>query len=255
MLIRRTGERSTLGGAIVEASITSLRNGRHFRAHLFDDRVFVLDEMILGGQYLSELRRLRRNIESRATDGAIHVIDAGANVGLFTLFASTVVGPPIRSHGFEPFEENRRLCGRNWRSQGHRVHSAALSDRDAREAVLYVRSTTGATIMSEEPGADDSPVVTVQTARLDTLWPGLGIPRMDVVKLDIEGAEESALAGAAETIAQHRPFILCSYEHEGNSRDALVSLLIELVPDYVVHDDPSRRLLTFEPPDAAQQTD
>jgi FkbM family methyltransferase len=255
VLLRPTGDAFPIGGAVLEASVTALRNGKRFRAKIFEDRVFVLDEMIVGGQYLEELRRLRRGIEGRASDGRVYLIDGGANVGLFTLLASLVLRVSVHSDGFEPFEENRCLCENNWRDRDHRVHPESLSDEDDGQVPLYLRSTTGATIMPLEPRLDDTPIVKVSTARLDTLWPRLAIPRVDLVKLDIEGAEESALAGSAGVIEQHRPFILCSYEHRGNNRQRLVELVTRRVPGYAIHDDAHRRLLTFTPPDASAHAD
>src|SRR6202035_1513131 len=43
---------------------------------------------------------------------------------------------------------------------------------------------------------------------LDGLWPTLGNPRLDVIKVDIEGHEDRFLEGGAHTIASHRPVIL-----------------------------------------------
>jgi len=249
VLIRSTSESLPFGGSIVEASVVALHNGRRFRARAFADRVFIIDEMVLGGQYLGELHRLREQIEARATDGMLHVIDAGANVGLFSLFASTVLRPQLRIDGFEPFEENRVLCDRNWRKRGYRVHGRALSNEDDVEARLFLRSSTGATIMSGERRPDGVSSVSALTARLDTMWPQLGARRVDLIKLDIEGAEEDALGGALETIEHYQPFILCSYEHDGNDPSRIAELATRAVPDYVIHDDAARRLLTFEPND------
>jgi FkbM family methyltransferase len=58
--------------------------------------------------------------------------------------------------------------------------------------------------------------ITVRVARLDTL---LGpLPRLDYIKLDIEGGEFDALRGAAGLVARHRPAI--SFEFGHRSYDA-----------------------------------
>lgn len=236
-----------VGGPVVDVSVVSFRDRRRFHARVFEERRFILSEVMLGGQYVVEIRRLRMALARRAADGQLNLVDAGANVGLVTLFITAVLPVPVRSVGFEPFPENRTLCEHNWKKLGHVVRPEALSSTDSAEAPLYLRSTTGATIVAAEPDAANALQIGVATARLDTVWPELGLSRLDLFKLDIEGAEEAALEGATETIRQHRPFILCSYEHAGNSAEKQVELVTSADPAYEVSNDTLRRMLTFEP--------
>src|SRR5437762_4830218 len=96
VLVRSTDESSAIGGPIVEASVTALRSGRRFRALMFEERLFLLDELIVAGQYLDEMRRLRDRIEARASEGRIYLVDGVANVCLVTFFVSTVLLSIIR---------------------------------------------------------------------------------------------------------------------------------------------------------------
>mgnify|MGYP003700608023 CR=1 FL=1 len=50
----------------------------------------------------------------------------------------------------------------------------------------------------------DRDVVRVPVARLDTL----GLDRIDMIKIDVEGAEVAVLEGARDSVARHRPVIL-----------------------------------------------
>jgi len=238
-----------VGGPVTEVSVVAFRDRRRFSAWVFEQRAFVVDELILGGHYLSEVRRLRRQLVARATDGRFYMVDGGANVGLATMFISAALPVAVRSAGFEPFEENRVLCEHNWRRAGHVVRPEALSDADSECVPLYLRSTTGATIVPTEPNTKGVPRFSVATARLDSVWPQLGFPRLDLLKLDVEGAEEAALSGAAATIARDRPFILSSYEHSGNSVARAVAIISSISASYAVRDDRSRRTLTFAPTD------
>ena len=48
--------------------------------------------------------------------------------------------------------------------------------------------------------------------RIDTLASELQLPRVDFIKMDIEGSERFALAGAKAVIARHQPRLaICSY--------------------------------------------
>ena len=59
-----------------------------------------------------------------------------------------------------------------------------------------------------------------------------GLPRVDCIKLDVEGAELAALRGAADTIRRFRPrLIICLY-HQPEDLFSLPLYVKSLVPDY-----------------------
>ncbi|MEO5951971.1 MAG: FkbM family methyltransferase, partial [Chloroflexia bacterium] len=49
----------------------------------------------------------------------------------------------------------------------------------------------------------------VPVQRLDTLVEKMSLPAPSVLKIDIEGAEAAALAGAEKLLAQYHPAIIC----------------------------------------------
>jgi FkbM family methyltransferase len=121
------------------------------------------------------------------------VADVGANLGYYTLTMGELVGESGWVHAFEPnppiAERLRRSVSINTGYNRTTVHPLALSDHDG-EAALYVppaepkNATLGA-------GAGDG-WVTVPVRRLDSL-PGL--ERLDLIKIDVEGAEEALWRG------------------------------------------------------------
>ncbi len=197
---------------------------------------FLFREFVEAGQYTSELRRLRNRILERSRP--LVVVDAGANEGLFGMFAEAMLGP-VSLIGFEPVFENFPLLEQNWAEIDNVFYGVALSDHSGTET-MHLLSLTGSTLYREE--LDEAvPIREVQVETLDSLQ----LAQVDLVKLDIEGAEEAALAGATETLDRCRPFVLCSYEHRVNDRAALLDLAD--AHGYTVMDDPARKLLTFEP--------
>lgn len=130
------------------------------------------------------------------------VFDVGAHAGYYTLAFARLVGPSGRVIAVEPMANNLRHHLRLNRVDNVSVVEAAASDqagrarfalgevRDARER--HYRGHLGS------EGTQD-----VRTVRLDEL----GVP--DLIKMDIEGGEGPALAGAPQILAR-RPVIFLS---------------------------------------------
>ena len=62
-------------------------------------------------------------------------------------------------------------------------------------------------------GRDSKSKVKVPLTTIDILADELKLPRVDFIKMDIEGAEKPALRGAAETIRKYRPRMAIASEH------------------------------------------
>jgi FkbM family methyltransferase len=153
---------------------------------------------------LYELRKTAE-IERRLSTGDVFV-DIGSSEGDFALIAARIVGPTGAVHAFEPEPGNVAIIRDNValnRFDWITVHAVALSDRDG-QADLFRSDVTGWHSLLGGLEHRDRDVVRVPVARLDSL----ALPRIDMVKIDVEGAEAAVLAGARESIARHRPVIL-----------------------------------------------
>ena len=69
----------------------------------------------------------------------------------------------------------------------------------------------------------------LHVCRLDDLVRRLALPHVDLIKLDIEGAERQALEGAAEIIAKHRPKLQVSIYHRNADLYELPLLIRSMV--------------------------
>ena len=135
----------------------------------------------------------------RAGDG---VIDAGANIGLYSLLAAPIVGPEGRIDCFEPataaasrLAENIALNG-----LGHvHLHRVAVSDRPG-DVVFSTGWDVSNSIVPE--GAAQSEGVSVRATTLDDALCGR---EYAFAKLDLEGAEGLALRGASRLLAAQNP--------------------------------------------------
>ena len=136
------------------------------------------------------------------------VVDAGANVGQYSLLASAAVGPTGRVHAFEPVPETFA------RLERHVAASCATNvvlRRAAlwREAgVLRLRLPDGMTDNSGSFAVDADGEITSAAVRLDDLVRDASIGPVGLVKMDIEGAEVAALEGMAGMLARDRPILL-----------------------------------------------
>lgn len=112
------------------------------------------------------------------------VLDAGANIGVFTVLASSLVGSTGRVVAVEPQPENLRVLRRNIELNGCRnvsVVPRALSNVDG-SAVFITGRGIGAHL-SRSGG------IPVDTISLPSILTVAKLPRIDYLKMDIEGAE------------------------------------------------------------------
>ena len=139
-----------------------------------------------------------------------HCVDAGANFGYFTCLMGQFC-PHGRVVAIEPVASLARLARDNVAINGllERVEvvEAAISN-DATPVTLYRRDTRQGNTSIVPAGAaftemlGEGPAVAFQAPalRIDDLLPRLG-GRIDLLKIDVEGAEPLAFQGAARTLA------------------------------------------------------
>ena len=140
-------------------------------------------------------------------------LDIGANVGQFTLIGAALVGATGHVHAFEP----SRLCY-EYLSENIRLNNfshvaaerLALSDRVGK-ADFYAeeRENWGMSSLTAFEPADTNyaaaPPQVVSLTTLDAYVAAQEIERIDLIKMDAEGAELSILRGAHHTLSTCPP--------------------------------------------------
>jgi FkbM family methyltransferase len=135
-------------------------------------------------------------------------LDVGANVGPITLALSALC-PDGHVHSFEPAIQSFRFLERNAARNGVdnvSVHRLALSDTTGEAKLNYNREFTGGAFISDylRDGAEE----VVPTTTLDDWAESSGLDRLDLVKIDVEGAEGRVLTGGRATIERFRPTLV-----------------------------------------------
>jgi FkbM family methyltransferase len=149
-------------------------------------------------------------------------LDCGANQGVYALYAADLVGPTGRVVAIEPQPYAARAIRLSAAANDFdylTVRQVAVSDGDG-DALFAVGDTPVAARLCGD-GADDA--VRVETVRLDTVVEhDFAGRQVDVLKLDVEGAEELALRGGARLLAEHHPHVIFeSYNVEDASTCAV----------------------------------
>jgi len=133
------------------------------------------------------------------------VIDAGANIGTYTLLAASRVGPSGRVIAFEPapvaLARLRENVAHNRLGQVE-AHGAAVGIRPGR-ATMQSSSDVSNSLVAV-PGVTGATTV-VEVVRLDDV---VGDARPALLKLDVEGYELQALQGAATLLTADPPPVL-----------------------------------------------
>lgn len=132
-------------------------------------------------------------------DDVAVVVDAGANVGATSVYFSHLY-PDAVIHSVEPASGPRELLERNTADRRVVVHPIGLGTDDG-VADLY-QGAEGASIMGSlfrRPwNRDESEEVDVRSTRA---WADeIGLERIDVLKVDVEGSEVDVLRGLAHLL-------------------------------------------------------
>ena len=205
----------------------------HMKQKLFEMGNLPYHKYPAGYRYLYHLYKSltdkseREFIRSSVRPG-MTVIDIGANIGEYSLFLADIVGTKGRVIAVEPEPENfARLC----KAVGHlarveMIHAAASARRG--KLSLFLSKKLNVDHHTYDDG-EGRPCLEIEAIALDDYMP-IG-SRVDFIKIDIQGAELSALKGAERILREnHGIKILFEYwpfglRRAGHEPSELISYL------------------------------
>jgi FkbM family methyltransferase len=125
------------------------------------------------------------------------VFDVGSNIGQFRYYM-LALNPGARVWTFDPWLEMQNYVP-------PAMHRTVALGACMASASLY-RAEVGWTATTQ-PGVYPKQTVQVTTEKLDNEWDRIGNPQVDLLKIDVDGAEFEVLAGAKRVLEWSR-FVL-----------------------------------------------
>jgi FkbM family methyltransferase len=161
------------------------------------------------------------------------VYDVGAHLGTFTRFALDRGASKVVM--FEPQRVNVQCLHRTFDPE-IRDGRVVLVEAAAWESVGTLSfSDKGPGTMGHVDEAGSEPGdVAVPATTFDRIARDLSLPRVDFIKMDIEGAERHALAGGAEILARFKPRMAVCIYHQADDRSVIPRVVHAANPSYEV---------------------
>lgn len=135
-------------------------------------------------------------------------VDIGAHVGKYTVALGNKIGRSGKIISIEPEKENFTLLKKNValnKLTNVYLLNVACAGQDG-EATLYVHKdypTLNSFYINRGPSQ-----IKVKTVKLDTIIQNLNINRVDLMKIDVEGAEVDVIQGSSDILKRHHPRII-----------------------------------------------
>src|SRR5215813_4683130 len=143
----------------------------------------------------------------------IVALDVGADIGYYTLQLSRLVGPTGQVVAFEPIPKARERLEHNIIANGRSnvvVSELALGNQ---EGTVYLEDPfkKSRLNLNKTTAGDEDIKVTIR--RMDDLVGEMNLPSVDLVKIDVEGAEHEVLRGMEQTLGRFHPVLIVVVHH------------------------------------------
>jgi FkbM family methyltransferase len=206
------------------------------------DHVFTAG--LAGGFY--ELIEL--DLFERLAAASRHVVDVGANIGIFACLGASRLPAGGRLTAFEPVPSNLELLQRNLAQNGvsERVTLEPVAVGEAAgETVIHLAAESGNHSLAAQVTGDRGASLPVRVTTLDEHF--AGDPSVDLLKIDVEGFDGYVLRGAARLIREQQPTLLVEFvpthlRKAGFPAEEFLDTVFDSYPNVFLIDEPRRRL-------------
>ena len=169
------------------------------------------DPVISGALALGVYERAEADFFLSVCEKGMCVLDIGANVGFYTAIACHAVGSSGQVIALEPDPESYRYLERTIeanRVDNVRAFQLAASDERTKKRLFLSMDNRGDNRLYDPKESWNS--VEVETVTVDGLFAELGLEKVDLIKMDVQGAEGYVLGGMKGIIEQSESLLLMS---------------------------------------------
>jgi len=160
-------------------------------------------------------------------------LDIGADIGYYTLLFASLVGRNGRVIAFEPIPEARKRLEHNILINGYGnvvISKYALGNR---EGTVFLEDPLNKSRINLSNVRSRNKSIIVSIRRMDDLLTELKLNSIDIVKIDVEGAEHEVLRGMEHTLREYQPLLIIEVHHEllplfGSSSEKLLDWISNL---------------------------
>ena len=138
-------------------------------------------------------------------------IDAGANIGFFSLMASKMVASSGKVYSFEPFPESLELLNANIKLNGIEnisVFDFALGSAHSEERIYPEPENRGGSSLVKNEYSDEDGSVMVSVKPLAEISEIINDDSIKAIKVDVEGWELEVLKGCSKLLNSVNPPVL-----------------------------------------------
>lgn len=161
---------------------------------------FIAPALINYGVY----ERLETELFENSVRRGMIIIDIGSNLGYYACIAAKLLKGEGRVYAFEPDPKNYDLLIKNTQLNGYTNVvgiNKALSDTRGMTSLFLNEHNFGGNSLSQHNVSSTSSVIDVETITLDEFVSETKLLKVDLLKIDVEGAEGLVFDGAKKLLA------------------------------------------------------
>ncbi|MEM4295649.1 MAG: FkbM family methyltransferase [Candidatus Anstonellales archaeon] len=156
------------------------------------------------------------------------IIDCGANIGIFSIFAS-YLNENGKIYAIEPVRETTEVIKKflgAFKVKNVKIIRNAVGNKKEKKS-MYLESgikTSGSNSLIQGWVNYDT-IINVEVNTIDNIVRENNMKSVDFIKMDIEGYEKEALTGALKTIRKFKPVIAVSAYHHRDDKILLPKII------------------------------